>query len=62
MFIRKIKGLWAALDQGEIVECFDTKTEAQDFLHQQLRRNFLKVLDEKRRWTSLWDVEHGYHH
>lgn len=61
MHLRRIKGLWAAVDKrsGEIVECFDTKAEALDFVESWMRVEGLKEFDRSRRWISMYDVEHG---
>lgn len=61
MYLRRIKGLWAAIDRqsGEIAECFDTKAEALSFIESWMRVEGLKEFDRKRDWVSLYDREKG---
>lgn len=55
--IIKINGLWAVIDGQEIIECFDTKYQADEYFEPERQRQALIQFDQTRSWTSLWDEE-----
>lgn len=59
IIVKKIKGVWAVVNEEtkEIIECFDTKYEAEDYYEPYRIKETLKEFDRDRRWKSLWDVE-----
>lgn len=57
MKIVRINGLWAVIEDREIIECFDTKYEADQFFEPERQRQALIQFDKKRTWNSLYDEE-----
>lgn len=59
--IKKIQGLWAVVDakNRDIMECFDSESEAKEYFKPFKTEQALKEFDRERNWISLWDAERG---
>ncbi len=57
LLIKKIHGIWAVVNDQEIIECFDTKYEADEYFEPERQKQALVEFDKSRNWISLWDEE-----
>lgn len=57
--IRRIGSLWAVVNDKsrDIIECFDTRQEANEYFEPIRIHQTLKDFDRVRSWESLWDIE-----
>lgn len=55
--ITRIQGLWAMMNDHEIIECYDTRQEADEAYEPYRAKAALDEFDRKRSWKSLWDIE-----
>lgn len=57
--IRRIGSIWAVVNDKsrDIIECFDTRLEADEYFEPIRVHQTLNDFDKTRTWESLWDVE-----
>lgn len=57
--ITKIAGVWAVVNDKsrDIIECFDTRVEADEYFEPIRIHQTLVDFDKIRNWESLWDIE-----
>lgn len=53
--IVKISGVWAVVDDREIIECFDTRYDAEEYFEPERQRQALIQFDKIRNWSSYYD-------
>lgn len=56
--IKKIHGIWAVVKNGQLLEAYDTRTEAKDGISDFGRDELIEDLDRYHPWHSLYDEEY----